>query len=215
MKQLDDILPADLKATFESLDYEEEGGLTIQSIKYLNSELHFDFALELDYIEPNEPQLWQLQIKNYRDGKIDLENLGSYFEFYSDHFLLWEYTDAETELYFKKATDNPEKLLADIYTIHNRTFDNYIPLEKFLNGNNLLTLCSYSIGKFARGPKKILSYYFECLEKAGSEPYFYGDFVPKIWSGEQFIQEDKDLKIVTLGSTYFVGKDFFFRRLEK
>ena len=215
MTELHDILPNDLKETFHSLDYDEEGGLTANSIKYLDNELHFDFSLFLGDIEQNETQLWQLQVLNYRDSKIDIDNLGGYFSFYSDHFLLWEFIDKETELYFKKATDNPERLLADIYSIHNSTFDNYIPLEKFINGNSLLTLCQSNNGLFGRGPKRILNYYFDSLKKAGKEPYFYGDYIAKKWDGEKWVPEDKNLKVALLGGTYFVGQDFKFKRLDK
>ncbi|RZK01794.1 MAG: hypothetical protein EOO46_19210, partial [Flavobacterium sp.] len=174
MTELNDILPIELKTSFDSLDYEEEGGLTAHSIKYLDNELHFDFSIFLGDVEQNETQNWQLKVLNYRDSRIDIQDLGGYFNFYSDHFLLWEFIDNETELYFKKGTDNPEKLLADIYSIHNSTFDNYIPLEKFINSNSLLTLCTSNNGLFGRGPKRILNYYFDSLKKAGKEPYFYG-----------------------------------------
>ena len=88
MAELNDILPQELKTSFDSLDYEEEGGLRAHSIKYLDNELHFDFSLFLGDIEQNETQHWQLQVLNYRDSKVDIQNLGGYFYFYSDHFLL-------------------------------------------------------------------------------------------------------------------------------
>jgi hypothetical protein len=215
MTELHNILPKDLEETFHSLDYDQEGGLTVDAVKYLNNEMHFDFSLFLGDIEQNETQLWQLQVLNYRDSKIDIDNLGGYFNFFSDHFLLWEFIDNETELYFKNGTDNPEKLLADIYSIHNSTFENYIPLEKFVNGNNLLTQCKSNNGLFGRGPKRILNYYFDSLNKAGKEPYFYGDYIAKKWDGEKWVPEDKNLKVALLGGTYFVGQDFKFKRLDK
>lgn len=212
MTEIKDILPVDLKTTLDSFDYDEDGGLTVRAIKYLDNELHFDFALYVGDLEENETQYWQLQVKNYRDSKIDIDNLGGYFNFYSDHFLLWEFMDSETELYFKKRTENPERLLADIYTIHNSVFENCITIEKFLNGNNLLTICDSDSGLFGRGPKRILKYYFDCLQKAGKEPYFFGDYIPKKWDGEKWIPEDSNLKVAILGGTYFIGQDFKFIR---
>ena len=50
MTELNDILPQELKTSFDSLDYEEEGGLRAHSIKYLDNELHFDFSLFLGAI---------------------------------------------------------------------------------------------------------------------------------------------------------------------
>lgn len=214
MTELHDILPTDLKEIFRSLDYDEEGGLTANAIKYLDTELHFDFSLFLGGIEKNEIQKWRLQILNYRDSRIDIDNLGGYFNFYSDHFLLWEFIDSETELYFKKGPDKPESLLADIYTIHNSVFQNLIPLEKFINGSSLLTLCKSAHGLFGRGPKRIFEYYFDSLTKAQKEPYYYGDYKPKKWDGKNWVPEDKDLKVAILGGTYFIGQAFHFKRLD-
>ncbi len=213
MTELYNILPADLRASFESLDYEEEGGLTVQSIDYLDNELHFTFSIFLGDINQNETQSWKLQVLNYRDGKIDTENLGGYFSFYSEHFLLSEFSDSETELYFRKRTNNSEKLFAEIYKIHITVFDNYFPLEKFTNGSDLLKLCQADSGIFARGPKRVLKYYYDALNKAGSEPYYYGDFPPQKWDGEKWVPEDKNLKLVLLGGTYFIGTEFVYKRL--
>ena len=215
MTELNDILPIDLKESFDSLDYEESDGLTVQSIRYLDNELHFDFSIFLGDVEQNETQHWRLQVLNYRDSKIDIGNLGSYFKFYSDHFLLWEFTDNLTELYFKKESNHPEYLLADIYSIHNSVFDNFIKLEKFINGNNLLSLCKSNTGLFGRGPKRILKYYFDSLTKAGKEPYYFGDYIAKKWDGEKWVPEDNDLKVAILGGTYFLGQTFNFKRLDK
>jgi len=215
MIELYDILPTDLKETFQSLDYEVGGSLIANTIKYLDNELLFDFTLFLGGIEQNENQIWQLQILNCLDSKISIENLAGYFNFYSDHFLLWEFLDNETELYFKKGANNPEKLLADIYSIHNSVFDNHIPLEKFLNGNSLLTLCRSGHGLFARGPKRILKYYFDCLTKAGKEPYYLGDNVATKWDNKKRGSGNKDLKVALIGGTFFIGSDFKFKRLDK
>ena len=80
-----DIMPAELISVFGSLDYEEEGGLSVHSIKYLEDEVHFEFSLFMGKIEPQQDEYWQLKVLNYRDSKIDIDNLGSYFRFYSDH----------------------------------------------------------------------------------------------------------------------------------
>lgn len=214
MIELTDILPIDLKNIFESVDYDEAGGLKFHSSLYLNNELHFNFSLFVDDDEYSETQFWQLQVLGYRDAKIDINKLGNYFEFYSDHFLLCEFTDEQTELYFRKSANNPEKLLAEMYSVHHSIFDDYIPLEKFICGSNLLTKCQTDFGQFARGPKRILQYYYDCLESSGNEPYFFGTSLPNRWDGEKFIPEEANLKIALLCGNYFIGQDFKFIRLE-
>lgn len=101
MKELTGIIPNDLEEVFSSLDYEEDGGLTIRSFRYLNKDLHVDFLLYLGDAHKNETQNWRLEVLGYRDSKIDIDNLGGYFNFYSEHYLLSEYIDNHTQLYFK------------------------------------------------------------------------------------------------------------------
>ena len=165
----------------------------------------------------NEFQLWQMQVLGCRDSRIDFDGLDTEFSFYSDHFLLWEFTDKHTELYFKKGANNPELLLADIYILHHTIFKNLIPLEKFTNssrsynGSNLLTICTADNGLFAKGPKRILEYYYKSLANANTEPYYYGESRPLKWTGKEYIYENKNLKLALLGSTYFIGQDFIFK----
>jgi len=217
MTELYDILPLELKASFENGDYDDgdpDGGLQANSIKYLNNEVHFDFSIYLGYNREYEIQNWQLQVLNYQDSKIDIDNLGCYFNFYSDHFLLWEFNESEVGLYFQKSTLTPELLLSEIYTIHNDIFENYIPLEKYINGHNLLTLCKYNSGIFGSGPKQILNYYFDCLEKAGMEPYYFGETNRPKWDGKKHVPADTDFKLATIGGTYFIGQNFKFVRID-
>ena len=215
MIEISNILPEDLKSSFDSIDYEEEGGLVAQSLNYFDHELHFTFSIFLGDINQNQTQCWKLQVLNYRDSKIDVDNMGGYFRFYCDHFLLSEFTDTKTELYFKKRALNPEKLLAAIYKIHNSVFGNYISLEKFINGGDLLNLCQANNGIFAHGPKHVLRYYYDVLQKAGAEPYYYGDFPAKNRNGEKWTLEENNLKLALLGGTYFIGTDFNFIQLNK
>lgn len=65
-------------------------------------------------------------------------------------------------------------------------------------------------GIFARGPKYILDYYFKALEKAGKEPYYFGEYAAKKWNGEQLVPEDNEFKLALLGGTYFIGQQFMF-----
>ena len=76
-------------------------------------------------------------------------------------------------------------------------------------------LCEANFGLFARGPKRILKYYFDCLEKEGQVPYYYGDYTLTRWDGEKAIPEDRTVKVAIPGGTYFIGQDFNFKRLDK
>ncbi|MGQ3087770.1 hypothetical protein, partial [Flavobacterium sp.] len=73
---------------------------------------------------------------------------------------------------------NGKELLADRYKIH-RSFSNYLDIERYilekrdgLRNLDLLTLCNYDNGLFAKGPKKILQSYYNCLLANSKKPYF-------------------------------------------
>ena len=215
MKEIFNILPIELEEAFSSAEFENEGGLDICSVEYLENVLLFNFSFYLDELEERKQQFWQLQVEGYRDSKIDLDNFGDFIVFYSEHNLLAEFKDLETELYFKKKGDNPELLLSNIYELHTIVFDNLIPFEKFLRGRQLLMLCKSDTGLFARGPKSILQFYFDNLLKAGKEPYFFGERKPQFWNGQKWIEETDNLKLALIGGTYFIGTDFNFKKLDK
>ena len=96
-------------------------------------------------------------------------------------------------------------LLADIYSTHKATFENYFTVEKYLNGSDLLNLCKSSNGLFGRGPKPIMDCYYKCLDKAGKEPYYYESKLPH--------KNETNIKLALLGGTYFIGEEFKFKKV--
>jgi len=199
-------LPRELEMVFASLDYEEEGWLIEKNLSFSEDKLQFDFVLHLGDEEKTKQQ-WQMIIEGYKTSRFYPEKLGSYFQYYDHHFLLWEFQNIWTELYVKKKSINPEALLADLCVTHQKSFGNFLPLGKFFNGaNNFLELCNSGFGLFSKGPKKILDVYYDCLQRAGTEPYFFGQSNPGL--------ENSDLKLLIIGDCYFIGNNFHFRRSE-
>jgi len=213
VKEITNILPIELEEAFNSVEFENEGGLAVCSVEYLDNEFVLNFSFYADEFEERKKQLWQLQVKGYRDSRIDIDNLGDFITFYSEHNLLAEYNDIETELYFKKKGNNPEHLLTEIYELHTIVFDNLIPIEKFLKDRQLLMLCKSDTGLFAKGPKSILNFYFDKLQKAGKEPYFFGQRKPQFWNGQKWTEEHENLKLALIGGTYIIGQEFNFVKL--
>lgn len=197
-------LPLELESILTSVEYEENGRLIKKSLTFLGDKLLFDFELHLGKVE-EKPQLWQMVIGGYKTSRIYPEQLGSYFQFYDYHFLLFEFQNIQTELYTTKLSVDPVALLADLYSTHQKSFGNFLSLDKYLNKEvNLPDLGCF--GLFARGPKKILEVYFDCLHRSGAKPYFYGQYNPDV--------ENSDLKLLIIGQCYFIGNEFHFRRVE-
>ncbi|SEA04771.1 hypothetical protein SAMN05192529_10711 [Arachidicoccus rhizosphaerae] len=212
MKQLTDVMPIELQEVFQSACYDD---LAVCAMKFPGSDIYFDFLITLEDGEQTETQVWQLQVKNCPDCKIDMDNIGGDFYFYSDHYLISAVLGPNIELYFKKPAANPEALVADIYKIHKYVLEDHIVLEKYINGDNLLNICTSAFGLFAKGPKTILKYYFECLEKANMSPYYYDNNFQKDQDAEKKGPEAIDFKLAVLGGIYFVGEKFTFIRLDK
>jgi hypothetical protein len=199
-------MPEELKAILASLEYEEDGWLVGKNYLFLENELHVDFILHLGD-QDSTTQQWQMIIEGYKTSMICPDRSGKYFQFYDDHFLLFEFHDVHTELYIKNGSKNAEALFGDLYLNHQKYFGNFLPLGHTL-GASYAMICSHgdNFGLFGRGPKKILDVYFDCLKRAGTEPYFVAQYGPKV--------EDLDLKLLIIGGCYFVGKAFSFTKVE-
>ena len=199
MTTRNDIFPTDFKTILNSLDYQENGGLVISSLKYINDDLKVMFTLSFGDNETPE-QFWQLDIVDIEKERF-VRNWATFPEIYSDHFLLYEFIDNYTELYFNGSTSNPEKVLIDLYNSHISNYNNDLEFGLGINApNGMLKLCTNDYGLFARGPKRILNKYAECLNANGIKTNFINE-----------IESDKkDLKLLIFGYSYFIAKDFKF-----
>ena len=212
MNELLNILPPELNKTFESLDFEENGDLTVFGINFTSRGTELNFTLKVDFGKGSETQEWKMIVENCVDLKVDFDNIGEYFYFYDEHFLLYEFEDENVELYVKNNAENSEKMLSEIYQLHSVTFDNLFNLEKFINGENLYKVCKANNGLFARGPKKILDFYFNILENNHTNPYFYGSYHPKKWTGNKWEEIQEKYQLAILGKNYFIGTKFEFEK---
>jgi hypothetical protein len=148
-KELDDI--------FNSIEFEEEGGIYMTGADWFSDDLKLEFAVKTG-VEGRD-QLWEVQIQRVREESIKA-NMAEKFDLLEEHPLLWTYNQRQINLYFSKPTSKPFELFTNIWTIHNRETRNWIPLDKYIN-THLLTidLCKSASGLFARGPIKLLEQY--------------------------------------------------------
>jgi len=203
-----EFLPKELIEIFDSLEYEENGYLDVESFDFKDENILFKFSLYLGEEDLREYQDWQIEIKNYKDFNINFDNLNGYFKFHTNHIALRQYETPNYELYFKSLGTDAEFLYMDIMKLHRDVFNNFIS-TKYIN-SDLFMLCNANSGLFAHGAKPILEYYFDCLQKAGKNPYFYK---PNI-KYEQEELKNQTYKLISLGSIYFIGTDFVFRKIE-
>lgn len=210
MRLILNILPKELEEIINTGEFGDDGGIRITSLDYFVDDSKVVFSLDSGD-EDKLNQLWELQIDGLRDQRISIDWANN-LEFYSLHFLLWEFSRNHTSLYFKRKADNPNKLIADIFKTHRAVFGKWFDVEKYVS-SFLFGLCNESNGLFANGPKEILEYCYRVLERNNAEPYYYGSSEPKRWNGEQWVIEDKDLKLLIMGDSYFIGRNFTFQQV--
>lgn len=208
MNEIHTIIPIELNEIFESLEY-EEGDLIINGITFSGNNAELNLFLKLDYGNDVVFQNWKMITENCVDLKIDFDEIGQYFKFYDQHFLLSSFDDVSSELYIKNEAKNNEKLFAELCNLHYEIFENLFNLDKFIVETNLLERCKINNGIFARGPKAILDYYFKILEKFGTQPYYFENS-RNLEKQETF----KKFKLCVLGKNYFIGTDFKFQRID-
>ena len=173
-------MPNELETILASLEYEEDGRLVEKGFSFFENELDVDFILHLGD-QNGTAQQWQMIIEGYKTSLICPDRSGKYFQFYDDHFLLFEFHDVHTELYIKNGSKNVEALFGDLYLNHQKYFGNFLPLGHTLGGSySIISSHGDQFGLFSRGPKKILDVYFDCLKRAGTEPYFIAQYGPQV-----------------------------------
>jgi len=211
-REIYNVIPEDLKITFDSLEY-EEGDFIVNGINFNQNNSELNFTLKLDYGDNLVFQSWKLITENCIDFKIDFDEIEPYFEFYNEHFLLNEFEDFQTEVYIKNSTENPEKLLTKLMELHYSKFENIFNIDKFIIGKNMLNRCKMNSGVFARGPKTILEDYFIILKEFGTNPYYFGNQKPGIWKRDNWEENKTKYKLCILGKNYFIGTDFLFEKI--
>lgn len=199
LKTLVHKIPENLEKVFKSYDYKENGGMVISELIYDDKDLVVTFHL-YPSSDRETKQVWKLTIKNIIDEKFT-RSWTYFFTFYSDHFLLYEFIEPHTELYFNGKATAPEKLFVDLYKSHLKTYSRDFHFAQGINGaTDIFNLCKTTSGLFARGPKKIMEKYQICLAKHNIKSNFVGG-IPKT---------DKNLKLLIFGESYFIGEEFLF-----
>jgi hypothetical protein len=155
-------------------------------------------------------QKWTIEAAGHRKNHVSFD-FADFMEIKDDHPLLWEFTDTQCQLYFTRQCKDPAKLFFDLYATHKRLFGN-------INGSTFLSAKRHPIsnrfnianGLLTQGSKKLMEKYAECLKQNGLDFSIISERPAKYWDGEQFNEEDTNLKVLFFGNTYVIAKDFSF-----
>jgi hypothetical protein len=203
MKKINFKLPEALNITLESLEYEEDGGIVIHNIKLDRDDICLTIAVYCGSTDI-PIQIWEIRIQAIEKHQITI-SWAKEFLFYSDHLLLTEYHENYAELYFIGRTNQSDEISIEIYRSLIELGDKKAIAPYVYSPQSLNLLCNQDHGLFARGPKNILEIYATILSNYNLKTSLISEI--------EASSSNKELKLLIIGESYFVGRDFIFTKL--
>ena len=219
------MIPLELINYLDTYEFEDYGQIRITSLKWQNGDFYLEIVIEFDnyefYCENTEgfvSQKWQIRVNNLQEERVNCL-ISESIKIEVKHILLYKHCDPYLSLYFKSVAHSPQDLLFHLYKLHIEKFGNWFPFEEFLNGGSegLFKLLSYDFGLFASAPEPIIMEYKQCLEGLGIKTSFPKSHIMKSEVSTIEIERmgrGKKMKILLLGTAYFIGEEFIFSRIE-
>lgn len=200
-------IPDELSNIVYSLDFEDEGGFNIKAVQSSSNALIINFITYIGTISDTNSinGEWTLQVKDVVEHNIEFGWEGE-FEYYDSHPLLLTYNEPKASLFFSSEADDKNKLVSDLYQAHTEICKGFIDIEQFLNHSNLVTQCFSSYGLFACGPTPLIEKYHAVLDNHKMKCNILQHHKAKSGIEDAYF-------LLTLGESYFIGKEFNFQKI--
>jgi len=205
------VLPKELEDIFSEFD-EDDFYLYITKADFSGENFIIEVALTVQNINERGgiSRKWRIEAMGHRKNHVSFDFANS-MEIKDDHPVLWEFTDTQCELYFTGQCNDPAKLFYDLYATHKRLFGKHQCFNiSFGEEIPHFKIFHYSNGLLTNGSKKLMMQYGACLKQNGLGFTIIGERPATFWDDGKFIQEDANLKVLFLGNTYVIAKDFSF-----
>lgn len=175
--------------------------------------------LELVFPYQDSTELWSITCAGPRRwllGSEDFEPVA----LAGEHPLLWEHTKDTCHLFFKGRSTDALALVGALYERHHESSDGRIPFPRFLNASHLKlpVLLAGGHGLLADGPIPLMEAYAAVLSEHGVRSSMLEPRPPRrleIRGGPDpdsethtWLEEDRDLAVLTLGDSFVVAKSF-------
>lgn len=208
------MIPKKLKNIFTEFD-KDDFTLYITRVDFDGDNFVFDFLIDVQNINEKGSfyQKWTVEATEHRKNHISLDQ-SDYLLIKDDHPLLWEFTDLQCQLYFTGNCKDHSRLFYDLYTTHKKLFGKHQCFEISFEDSSFFKPFQYTNGLLTQGPKKLMEKYSNCLTQNGLDFNLIDEKPPKYWNGEQFMEQERSLKVLILGDTYVIAKDFSFKLLK-
>lgn len=187
--------------------YEDDIIFLTTKAAHIAEHFSIDFSIMLQNDEGSTSQDWNIAISGYQKCHFTFEPAYELKLAY-EHPLLWEFTNAQAELYYSgKIIDSPA-LLYDLYCAHRSLFNSNVP---FPFAEKTDKLFQFSSGLFTTGPKQLLEHYGAILQKHGLD---YSIRIDPASVSNPSLFGSNELSVLLLGDSFLVGEQFKFKRLD-
>ena len=207
------IFPIELQNLLVKSEIEWDGSINITSIDYYGD----DAKIELSFNDDRRgrlKQLWEIQLSGIREERIVRQPADTMIA-YSEHFLIDEQQGNTIELYVKAKPSQTGDAFMEVYQYFYRTFQGFIPFEKYLNVKSTGADSSFDkdLGLFAHGPKFIMSEIKSILDSNGYSSYLAMERENTIQSETGWVKDDLNLFALIIGDSFFVAETMSFQRI--
>jgi len=207
------MLPPEFTEILEKYDYED---YSIIIIDIDNSEpnpiLNIQVSIDSYNDESNIVSSWKIKTKHYRQSRISL-GFATSLAIEDDHPILWQFSDMQSEIYFKGGCSNPDKLFIDLYKIHSRLFNDLIPFKNSIrNVDDFSWILETSSGLLAKGPRKLMTEYSVLLNQFNLNHTVINDRIPTYWDDdtEKNVNESGKAKVLFIDNSFIIADEFNF-----
>ena len=119
--------------------------------------------------------------------------------------------DKQSQLYFRGACSDSDKLFLDLYRVHNSIFGGLLNFETTINqAYNFGNLMKSRNALLASGPRQLMDEYRVVLERHKLECSIIGDRIPTYWDGENHVLENGSAKVLFIDNGYMIADAFEF-----
>jgi len=157
------------------------------------------------------PQYWMLEVVGHRTSQLSFNSINQDTSILltDNHPFLWEYADTQSELYINGSGKDIAKTIAELNQIDLDLFgnpkkDSGLRYSLLKNGNGLL----------AKGARKLLAKYADCLNKFNIQTSIIGGYTPTYSDGKNKYSGET-LKLLQIRGSYIVGQDFIFAKADQ
>lgn len=211
-------LPAALAAIFDSLEFEDDGWISLRAFRKDGGGCDLDLAVRTG-VEDDPPQCWRFAFATCVEHRLAGSRRNGAWSILwlhaPPHVLLEPWTEPHATLWFSGATSEPARVAEALRSRHAQHTAGFAGLPECLNGNvPLAELLAWRVGQLAHGPAPLLRGYAEVLGAHGVEFTLREGRANPEYGGKGY-DDPSALRALTWGESYVIGTGLRAERVDQ